>query len=272
MGTAGARVPEVGEAELIANLYGFYATWALRFPFGHILPEPEVVLIDSGLVNTELNIAFLQRPETAHAGVERAARFFAHRARPWRLEAPVDYQTELDGSAVRAGLADRRLRPGLVVTRTDLIEDGVPSDLVIRRVSSLEEAEVFNRTLVRGMAGAHALHLPSPARLSLPGLHCYLGLVEGEPVATAVLYTSRRVAGIYAVATVEGARRRGYGRAVTERAVADGFDHGCTVSFLQSSVIGRSVYEGMGYRWVFDRVCWATPEPGRSNAPEPWLP
>ena len=56
--------------------------------------------------------------------------------------------------------------------------------------------------------------------------------------------------GVYNVATVEDARRRGYGAAVTRRAIADGVTRGATVAILQSSDMGRPVYAAMGFREV----------------------
>jgi GNAT superfamily N-acetyltransferase len=56
------------------------------------------------------------------------------------------------------------------------------------------------------------------------------------------------VVGVYNVATIEPARRRGYGAALTRRAIAEGRRRGAGVAILQSSTMGRPVYEAIGLR------------------------
>jgi GNAT superfamily N-acetyltransferase len=242
--------------DLLANLFGFYSTWALSYPTSQILPSPEMVLIDSGTMADELNIAFVDGMRSGGPSLEVAAQFFRSRSRPWRIEAPISLQGPLDESARAVGLHMKQMRPGFVLSRGDL-QPGTPkSELSIDVVDNPERAAIFQRTLIEGNSGSHVLNLRPLSRYRHPEMTCYVGSVSGEPVATAVLYTHRGVAGIYAVATVMRARRRGYGRAITERAVQDGFDLGCSRSFLQSSDMGRPVYEAMGYRWLFDRVVW----------------
>jgi ribosomal protein S18 acetylase RimI-like enzyme len=78
----------------------------------------------------------------------------------------------------------------------------------------------------------------------------YLARLEGRPVATALGFTLDGVVGIYNVATLPAARRRGAGRAATEAAMAEAAAHGATAALLESSAMGRSVYERLGFREV----------------------
>jgi GNAT superfamily N-acetyltransferase len=76
----------------------------------------------------------------------------------------------------------------------------------------------------------------------------YVGFLDGVPVASAALVLESGVAGIYAVATIESARRRGIGRHMTELPLIEARDElGYRVAILQSSSMGRSVYAGMGF-------------------------
>jgi hypothetical protein len=62
-----------------------------------------------------------------------------------------------------------------------------------------------------------------------------------------------RTGGVVTVLTglpMEAARRRGYGAAMTARAVADGVVAGCDVAALQASEMGRPIYERLGFRTV----------------------
>jgi len=73
---------------------------------------------------------------------------------------------------------------------------------------------------------------------------------DGRAVACASLCTAGDAAGIYAVAVTEGARRRGYGRAVSLAALQAGADRGHRFGVLQSSQLGFSVYRGIGLTLV----------------------
>jgi GNAT superfamily N-acetyltransferase len=80
----------------------------------------------------------------------------------------------------------------------------------------------------------------------------FVGRLDGRAVATATLVRTDDVAGIYAVATVENARRRGVGTAVTTAAVARAREWGCRAVVLQSTQAGFGVYSSIGFRTVVE--------------------
>jgi ribosomal protein S18 acetylase RimI-like enzyme len=78
----------------------------------------------------------------------------------------------------------------------------------------------------------------------------YLLRENGRPASTAVSYQGRSGLGIFNVATSEQWRGRGYGAAVTSRAVSDGFAAGADFAYLQASAMGEPVYRRLGFEQV----------------------
>lgn len=99
------------------------------------------------------------------------------------------------------------------------------------------------------------------ATLADPGIAIYAGYTDGVPVTAGAGYRTGSTIGVYNIATVESARRKGYGAAMTMRIVDDGVAAGCDVAVLQSSDMGYPVYERLGFRTVVEYRGWVEPEP-----------
>jgi len=100
----------------------------------------------------------------------------------------------------------------------------------------------------------------TPSILALPGVHCYLGEVDGNPVSTGLGVVIDASVGVFNIATPPECRRRGYGAALTSRIVEDAFKTGAASAWLQSSIEGYSIYEGLGFRNLEQWTCWISPE------------
>ncbi|MFA5313357.1 MAG: GNAT family N-acetyltransferase [Methanomassiliicoccales archaeon] len=74
-----------------------------------------------------------------------------------------------------------------------------------------------------------------------------VGYLDGEPVATAISYTNDESTGVYFVGTLERARGKGIGAAMTARCVNLGVGKGVDVSVLQSSQEGYGIYARAGF-------------------------
>jgi GNAT superfamily N-acetyltransferase len=98
-----------------------------------------------------------------------------------------------------------------------------------------------------------------PAFMDRPGIRVYLGESGDQPVTTGVGYTAGEFVGIFSVATPEQFRGRGYGAAVTSRAVRDGLRQGATQAYLMASPMGFPVYERLGFRTLSTWGMWVTP-------------
>jgi ribosomal protein S18 acetylase RimI-like enzyme len=127
-----------------------------------------------------------------------------------------------------------------------------PDGLSIEIVGDEDALAHYQSVIARGfgMPLDFAERLLPTAFLAAQGFESYLGLVDGEPVATSSLYYGDGMAGVYNVSTLPGQRRRGFGEAVTWHAVERGREHDCSVAILQASAMGKPVYEGMAFRTV----------------------
>jgi len=110
---------------------------------------------------------------------------------------------------------------------------------------------------VRGAAfdtlPSSAIKLLDPAHLKCEGIQWHLGKVDGVSVTCAMSVVAGDAVGIFAVGTVPEARGRGYGSAVTSRALTHGCAAGAGFGVLTASPEVQGVYERLGFsvmeRW-----------------------
>ena len=78
--------------------------------------------------------------------------------------------------------------------------------------------------------------------------HLLAARIDGEMVAAALAYDFGGDCGIYNVGTVEKARKRGLGTALTAAQAYDARDRGCRTASLQSTEMAERVYAAVGFR------------------------
>ena len=79
----------------------------------------------------------------------------------------------------------------------------------------------------------------------------FLGYLNGEPVAAAVVAVTGEVAGLYSVATLPAHQRKGFGEATVRHAIEwMHAERGIEKFVLQSSREGLGLYERIGFREV----------------------
>lgn len=155
-----------------------------------------------------------------------------------------------------AALAERDLRPdddpapGMVLDPIPDLTD-VHAGIEIEPVSE-SNYEAFACIISSIFAPAETVRMIFPLNM-VTGDHVrvMMASLDGEIVGTAMAVRTGDLAGIYSVGTLEHARGRGVGRAVTAAAIeaaANGW--GVKRIFLQSSQMGLSVYESLGFRTV----------------------
>ncbi len=104
-----------------------------------------------------------------------------------------------------------------------------------------------------GAPPSNAAKLLDPAHLRFGGTQWHLGVVDGKPVACAMSVVADDAVGIFAVGTVPEARGRGYGSAVTLRALTHGVAAGARFGVLTAAPEVQGVYARLGFmvleRW-----------------------
>jgi GNAT superfamily N-acetyltransferase len=78
--------------------------------------------------------------------------------------------------------------------------------------------------------------------------HLLTARVAGEDIATALAFDHDGDCGVFNVSTLEHARRRGLGTALTARLVKDARERGCSTASLQSTAMAERVYAAVGFR------------------------
>jgi len=159
----------------------------------------------------------------------------------------------------RAGLVaagEATATPGMVLFPID--RDAIARVTEPRHLPALEIREVrdalgideHRRVVTAGFGSQPAVASGTTcvALLDRPECVVYVGYAEGTPVASGLGWRTGRTIGVYAIATIATARRRGYGAAMTARVVTDGLASGCEVAILQASELGRPIYERLGFQ------------------------
>lgn len=154
-------------------------------------------------------------------------------------------------------LSDRGLHlsanPGMAAD-LDLLPDcfATPNDILIKRVEQEAELDTFCRVVcdVFGMPDFVAdaffdlfLHLGFDAPLIN-----YIASIDNQVVATSSVFLGAGVAGLYNVAVVESARRKGIGAAMTALPLLEARAAGYRVSTLEASESGFDVYRRLGFQ------------------------
>ena len=134
--------------------------------------------------------------------------------------------------------------PGLV--------DRAPGGFAIREVSADTELEDFKSVFVAtyqipDWAGQAWVDATRSFGIGKTPWRMFVGYLDGEPVATNMLFNGGGVASVYAVATLPRAQGRGIGAAITLRPLLLARDEGFRHAALFSTEEGFPVYRRLGF-------------------------
>lgn len=217
------------------------------------LPDRDVVGFHRDIAfpifNAVTGARFAAGTEAARA--REVAGGYLERGLPWLWWAtPTTMTPEIDAVLREHGL-EPSPEPGMHCTLDGPAGDGpVPEGLSIRESDVTNE---FVVTMSSGFGFPEFVWEPLGAAMAGFGTDQFfhvLATLDGEPVGTGSAFLSgpdRTTLGIYNIATLEHARRRGVGRAVTAELMRLGRSRGCTDAVLTSSEMGRPTYERLGF-------------------------
>lgn len=236
------------------NMADAFSRFADHLSDGAVASFDDVVAIATGIPIPLFNPVFVFEPPSDDGALRDAVSWMRERSVPFRVTVA---DTAVD--AVASPLETLGLegtdepQPGMVRVSLDG-DTPVPNDVRIEEVT--DQAGLDAMAAVTAAAFQMPLDLAQdtlpPSIIGDDHLCALLGRVDDEPVACGLLVRSGDVAGVYSIAVLPDRRRRGYGEAMTWAVLRAGRAHGATIGALQSSPMGFSVYERMGFETVVE--------------------
>jgi ribosomal protein S18 acetylase RimI-like enzyme len=250
--------------ELEANWVGVYRQLCAALPDATTREIGGFAVAATGVPIHAFNVAMAFVPlADASAVVREAIAFFDGAEVPFLMIFRQGVDPVAEQAATDRGLQVLETFPGMAMSPVpeDASSRAVASDLDIREVADERTLADFHTVLAAGFG------LPLDALRQAMGLDVlgsvaggnFVGYSEGRPAAASVGWLDGRTVGVFNVATLEDFRHRGFGEAMTWRAVAAGVESGATLAVLQASEMGRPIYERMGFRTVASYIAYGRP-------------
>jgi len=231
-------------------------------PRAEVQDTPEFLRYISGIPIPEYNGVIRARFAPGIAPDEIAARIadaiapFATRRQPffWWL-GPTTQPADLGSHLAASGFKHAGNGPGMAADLYALREDAptlpgldivhVEDERVLRHWVEIAGAGYGEPEAI--LEARYSVHLGLGLAEGLP-LQRFLAYLDGQPVAMSALFLAAGVAGVYEVATIPAARRRGVGAAVMLAPLQHARVLGYRIGVLQASEMGVGVYSRLGFR------------------------
>ncbi len=254
-------VPESTSPNLVtaleANLHAHMPLFA-HLPGAILWNEPDLLGLLTDLDPSESCIYRVhfapEQAETRIAEVLRCFRVQGCLPMYWQVgpfTLPVDLGKHLQAQGFRIFVR----APGMAINLQELEKEPTTSErILIEQVTTREQLKQWVNIVAAVDEISEALAQGFLEVFESQGLGAqassplFLGLENGQPVATSRLLCAGGVAGIYHVATLPDARGRGYGTAMTLAAAWAGRELGYRVGVLYASPAGYGVYRRLGFQ------------------------
>lgn len=242
------RAGEVSDA--VAAYHDVWRDMTLCFRGGRYDVDRGVARARTGVTAPAFNGAWAVGESVAADAVLDAAHEFSRGDLPWNVQLRPGYPAELDAALNELGLVVTADVPFMVLTDPSKLRAAVDAAaLRVRSAESFLDLDQVLTLLEQGFEMPTAITREQfPVRVfALPDSTTWIGSADGDDVTTAFGAIRRQQCGVFNVATPARARGHGYGGAVTAATVLAALDAGARGAFLQSSPMGLSVYERLGF-------------------------
>ncbi len=222
--------------------------------------EPELMRFITGIPFAPFNQVVLTQlaREDVDTNIDETLALCSERGVPmlWSVNRSTQ-PADLGASLEAHGLTNAGTMSGMAVDLGELPEaDPPPAGLLLERVRDTETLAAWRHAYTNSFempefAGWEFFRLYSSMGFDehAPFRH-YVGLLDGEPVASSTLFLGAETAGIWHVGTLPAVRRRGIGAAMTLAPLLDaraiGYQTGTVYS--AASEMGLNIYRQLGFR------------------------
>jgi ribosomal protein S18 acetylase RimI-like enzyme len=238
-----------------ASLLEYQVSVARALPGGKWRNEDGITWVSTGVPFAFYNGVFKTSidPTQANARIHDMTEEFRRLNLPitWQL-GPSSQPVDMPQRLLTHGFFHDEDEPGMAI---DLLsvreEDSMPADLEIRCVRSKADMDRWVETWASG-APPSFIHvgLQIHGRLTLEDQspwQYFVGMLQGEPVATVLLFLGSQAAVVHWVVTLPQVRGKGIGTAMTLAAVKEARRRGYQTAVLTASDLGVGIYRKLGF-------------------------
>jgi ribosomal protein S18 acetylase RimI-like enzyme len=221
----------------------------VRWSGGRIVEEGGVLLVSGP--SAYLRVAIRSDPRVdGLAVVARATEFFAAEPAGFIVLVRRPDDEDIARAALAAGFRAGWTERPMAITGPPR-RGAVPDEVEVRFVADAAAVEDYGRVVALSNDDPgereRAPLLFHDETIVAPHIAAFVAHLGAEPVACAMTLVSHRVAGVFYVATVEHARRRGLGDALARLATRAGFEMGADAAWLGASGMGAGLYRRIGF-------------------------
>jgi ribosomal protein S18 acetylase RimI-like enzyme len=243
-----ARASALNEQELWREM--------VRWSGGRIVEDAGILLVNGPSAYLRVAIRTDRHVDGA-AVVARATEFFAPEPTGFLVLVQRPDDEDLERAALAAGFrAGWTERP--MALDAPPSAGAVPDEVEVRVVGDAAGVVDYGRVvaLANDDPGERerAPLLFHDETILAPHIAAFVAYMDAKPVASAMTLVSHRIAGVFYVATVAHARRRGLGDALTRTAARAGFEMGAKAAWLGASEMGAGLYRRIGFRELGSEV------------------